>query len=95
MSDCLERLIKQFGSYFHENENSATFTVNRDFHRIRITDFFVHAHHGIDVNDVWFQQDSVTSYTSHALINLLRGRFDDRLISRIGDVKYPPRRYDI
>ena len=41
---------------------------------------------GIDVDNVWFQQDGATCHTSHATIDLLRETFDGRLISRNGDV---------
>lgn len=51
--------------------------------------------HGIDVNDVWFQQDGATCHTSHATIDLLRQTFDDRLISRNGDVNWPARSCDL
>ena len=40
---------------------------------------------GIDVENVWFQQDGATCHTSHATIDLLRETFDGRLISRNGD----------
>ena len=58
------------------------------------------SHHGnrffyplfmVDVNDVWFQQDGETCHASHAIIDLLRQTFDDRLISPNGDVNWPPR----
>ena len=35
-------------------------------------DFFVTALHGIDVNDVWFEQNGATCHTYHVTINLLR-----------------------
>ena len=51
-----------------------------------ITDLFVITLRGIDVNDVWFQQDGATCHTSHATIDLLRQTFDDRLISQNANV---------
>ena len=51
----------------------------------------VPALYGIDVNDVWFQEDSITCYTSHATIDLLHQTFDSRLINRNGDVNWVPR----
>lgn len=83
------------GPYFFQNEDGATITVNGDTYRTMITDFFVPALHGIDVNDVWFQQDGATCHTSHATIDLLRQTFDGRLISRNGDVNWPPRSCDL
>ena len=61
------------GSYFFESENGLDIT------------FFVLAFHGIDVNDIWFQQNGANYHTSYATIDLLRQTFDDRLISRNGD----------
>ena len=40
------------------------------------------AFHCIDVNNVRFQQDGAISHTSYTAINLLRRKFDGRLISR-------------
>ena len=45
-----------------------------------LTDFFVPARDGIDVNNVWFQQDGATCHTSHATIDILHETFDGRLI---------------
>ena len=36
--------------------------------------------HGINVNDVWFQQDGATCHTSYATIDLLHQTFDGLLI---------------
>ena len=60
-----------------------------------ITDFFLLTLDGIDVDNVWFQQDGATCHTSHATIDLLRKTFDGRLISRNGDVNWPPRSCDL
>ena len=35
--------------------------------------------HAVDVNAVWFQQDSATFNTSQATIDLFRQTLDDRL----------------
>ena len=83
------------GLYFFEDEGEATVTVNGDTYRTMITDFFVPALDGIDVDNVWFQQDGATCHTSHATIDLLRETFDGRLISRNGDVNWPPRSCDL
>jgi len=52
------------GPYFFEDEGGATVTVNGDTYRTMITDFFVPALDGIDVDNVWFQQDGATCHIS-------------------------------
>ena len=51
-----------------------------------MSDFLLHALHGIDVNYVWFQWDGATSRTSHGKIDFLHQQFDVHLISKSGDV---------
>ena len=66
--------------------------VYEDTYRIMITNFLVLALHGIDVNDVWFQQDTATSHiTFHVTIDLLPQTFGGRLISRNCDINGPPK----
>ena len=55
------------------------------------TDFVEPALHGIDVKDVWFQQDKATFHTSPAIISLLHQTFNGHLIRRDDDVNWPPR----
>ena len=62
--------------------------------RTMITDFFIPALHGIDVNDVWMQQDGAIWSTCHATMDLLHQMFDGRLINRNGDINWQPRIYD-
>ena len=58
--------------------------------------FFVPAFHGVDMKDVCFQLDDAICHTSHVTIDLLRQKFDGRLISRNDVVNYPPKvRFDI
>ena len=49
----------------------------------------------MDLNQLWFQQDGATSHTSRETIALLRSKFDDRIISRNGEVNWPPRSCDL
>ncbi|GFU23179.1 DUF4817 domain-containing protein [Trichonephila clavipes] len=44
---------------------------------------------------LWFQQDGATCHTARATIDLLKDTFGDRLISRFGPVKWPPRSCDL
>ena len=49
---------------------------------------------GINVADMWFQQEVATSHTARDTINLLKETSDERLISRNGPVNWPPRLCD-
>jgi len=45
--------------------------------------------------DNMFQQDGATCYTPHATIDILHERFESIIISRGGDVNWPPRSCDL
>ena len=44
----------------------------------------------LDINDMWLQQDAATSHTARVTIDLLRGKFAERVISRNVPVEWPP-----
>uniref|UniRef100_A0A0K2T7K4 Putative LOC100569746 [Acyrthosiphon pisum] n=1 Tax=Lepeophtheirus salmonis TaxID=72036 RepID=A0A0K2T7K4_LEPSM len=48
-----------------------------------------------DINDIWFQQDGVTCHTANVTVDLLRTVFDNLIISRNGNVNWPPRSCDL
>ena len=50
---------------------------------------------GIDLDNVYFQQDGATCHTRNETIALLREKFPDRVISRRGDNNWPPRSCDL
>ncbi|GFX03891.1 transposable element Tcb1 transposase [Trichonephila clavipes] len=60
-----------------------------------ITNFFIPQLNNHDVQELWFQQDGATCHTARATIDLLKGTFGDRLISRFGPVNWPPRSCDL
>ncbi|GFY23749.1 uncharacterized protein TNCV_1630311 [Trichonephila clavipes] len=60
-----------------------------------ITNFFIHELNNHDVQELRFQQDGATCHTARATIDLLKGTFGDRLISRFGPVNWPPRSCDL
>ena len=47
-----------------------------------------------DIRNIWFQQHGATCHTDEATLDVLRLVFEDRIISRIADVVWPPRSYD-
>ncbi|GFV66187.1 uncharacterized protein TNCV_369851 [Trichonephila clavipes] len=60
-----------------------------------ITNFFIPELNNHDVQELWFEQDGATCHTARATIDLLKGTFGDRLISRFGPVNWPPRSCDL
>lgn len=83
------------GPFFFENEAGATVTVNGERYRAMLSDYFFDQMEAEDLNDIWFQQDGATCHTAHATIDLLRTVFENRIISRNGDVHWPPRSCDL
>ena len=62
-----------------------------------ITEFFLpnlRAHPSYS-SHTWFQQDGATAHTARASMNLLRENFPQKLISRFGDIPWPPRSPDL
>ena len=49
----------------------------------------------LDINDMWFQQDGATSHKACVTIDLLKGKFGERIILRNGPVEWPPRSCDL
>lgn len=83
------------GPYFFENDVGEAITVNGERYRTMITDFFFPKMNDMDVDDMWFQQDGATCHTSNATIAILNGKFEGMVISRRGDVNWPPRSCDL
>ena len=59
-----------------------------------ITDFFWPKLKDMDVVDMWFQQEGATYHTVNATMDILHELFEDLVISRGGDVNWPPRSCD-
>ena len=63
--------------------------------RAILEDYFWPELDELDINDMWFQQDAAISHTARVTINLLKGKFGERVISRNGPVEWPPRSWDL
>ena len=50
---------------------------------------------GINLENVWWQQDGVPAHTSNQSMHYLRGQFPGKVISKRGDVIWPPRSPDL
>ncbi|CAK1579985.1 unnamed protein product [Parnassius mnemosyne] len=83
------------GPYFFENEAEIAVTVNGIRYRNMITDFLWPQLDGMDLDNMWFQQDGATCHTAHETIDLLQQRFPEHIISRNSDVNWPPRSCDL
>lgn len=91
---CAVSATKIIGPYFFENEAGATVTVNSQRYRNMIQTFLV-PHLLQERGDLWFQQDGATAHTAIITMTVLRNLFPGRLISRFGDIPWPPRSPDL
>ena len=73
-----------------ENQN-----VNSERYGHMITDFFLPSIEEYDLENMWFQQDGATCHTTRANMALLQETFLGRVISRRGDINWPPRSCDL
>ena len=83
-----------YGPYFFENDN-ATVTVTGERYRSMITEFLIPELERQNVHHTWFQQDGATAHTARETMTLLKDCFPNRLISRFGDIPWPPRSPDL
>ena len=83
------------GPYFFENEAGNAVTVNGVRHHYMITEFLWPQLDGMDMEDMWFQQDAATCHSARETTELLREKFPGRVISRNVDQEWPPRSRDL
>lgn len=83
------------GPNFFENDDGIAITVNEERYRSMITNLFWLKWIYLDVDEMWFQQDGATCYTTHATMDILCKRFEGMVMSRGGDVNWPPRSCDL
>lgn len=84
------------GPYFFE-ENGQTVTVNSQRYLTMLNDFLIPEirRNRLNHNRIWFQQDGATAHTANVVMNFLRRKFPGRVISRFGDIAWPPRSPDL
>ena len=63
--------------------------VNGERYRAMLEDYLWPELDELDINDMWFQQDGAISHTARVTIDLLKGKFGKRVISRNGPVEWP------
>ena len=83
------------GAFFSENEQREAVTVNGDRYRAMLNEFLFTKIEEEGIGNIWFQQDGATGHTVKATLDVLRPVFEDRIISRRGDVVWPPRSCDL
>ena len=84
------------GPYFYENEAGSAVTVNAERYVEMINNFFTPQLARFAVNDqTLFQQDGATSHTARISIDAVNALFPGRVISRNGDIPWPPRSPDL
>lgn len=84
------------GPYFFE-ENGVTVTVTSQRY-VHMLNTFLRPdlqRRGFNMNNVYFQQDGATAHTARTSMEVLRNMFPGKLISRFGNVPWPPRSPDL
>jgi hypothetical protein len=85
------------GPYFFENEHGATVSVNVERY-IHMLNTFLHPQlrkRRLRMQNVYFQQDGATPHTAHGSMDVVRRMFPGRVISRFGDIPWPPISQDL
>ena len=83
------------GPYFFVDENDRHVTVNGERYRCMMEDYLWPELDELDIKDMWFQHGGATSHTARVTIDLLKGIFGERVISRSCPVEWPPRSCDL
>lgn len=85
------------GPYFFENSRGQALTVNTDRYVAMLQEFLRPSLSGMqEYNSLtWFQQDGATCHTSNASMQVVQEMFPGRVISKRGNIEWPPRSPDL
>lgn len=84
------------GPYFFEDNAENAVTVTSFRYVEMINEFLTPQLNVFPRNeDTWYQQDGATSHTTRGAISALQELFPDHIISRRGDIEWPPRSPDL
>lgn len=85
------------GPYFFENSSGQALTVNTERYVKMLKDFLRPTLAGLqEYNSLtWFQQDGATCHTSNASMEVVKEMFPGKVISKRGDIEWPPRSPDL
>ena len=79
------------GPYFFVDENDCHVTVNGNRYCAMWEDYFWSELDGLDLSDMWFQQDGAACHTAGQTIDILKRKLGNRVIWRNCLVEWPPR----
>ena len=80
---------KIFGPYFFET------TIDGENYRQMLQQWLFPQIDADGVITLWFQQDGATAHTARATMDILKDKFENRVISRFGAISWPPRSPDL
>ena len=85
------------GPYFFQNDNDQTVTVNSQRYVAMLRDFLLPQlrRRRLLRRQLWFQQDGATSHTARESMRTVNDMFPGRIMSRNGNVNWPPRSPDL
>lgn len=85
------------GPFFFENENGRTVSVDANRYEDMLKSFFFlqMRQKRVRIRNTWFQQDGATPHTTNSVLDCLKKKFGERLISRRTDFVWPPRSPDL
>ena len=79
------------GPYFFEEGETAVSVTSARF--VNMLNNFLHPElkrHGVNVREMWFQQDGATAHTARVSMVVVRRMFPQHVISHFSDVSWPP-----
>lgn len=85
------------GPFFFEDHQGRAVTVNSQRYVDMLQTFLTPALQEFEgyTQDTWFQQDGATCHTSNLSMPVVQALFPGKLISRRGDIQWPPRSPDL
>lgn len=83
------------GPYFFENDAGRAVSVNGERYREMLEYFFWSEIEGMDISDMYFQQDGARPHTAAETLAVIENRFPNRIISQGTEVEWPPRSCDL
>lgn len=87
--------MRDFWSFFEEGEETATVTSDRYIQMFENCFLPELRRRGINTASMWFQQDGATAHTATASMKTVPAAFPNHVISRFGDLQWPPRSPDL
>ncbi|CAK9799157.1 hypothetical protein ANTPLA_LOCUS1913 [Anthophora plagiata] len=83
------------GPFFFEDDRGNAVTVTGERYRAMLKNFLQPELNRLGLENMWFQQDGATSHTARDTIEILKEIFPGRIVSRNGDIDWPPRSPDL